>query len=162
MTSGNFFIGRDLSIEHFTKYVIPELTQRGCTVYDKMAVHDTHGTTILTSISTLGEKNLETILDDALVQSGRNIPDQQNAPSQKHFSAYHVSESHYQKQEGKNVNVYTGIYTVIGVYTDEKTATQLFQLIAQKYVAQETKEEIAKLEQKIKRVALRLSGEKEK
>jgi len=158
MASGNFLIGSDLRIEGFNKYVMPLLKEKGCTVRDRLSVlYDEDNKTILASIS--GEGDLEAILNNTLIQAGENIEIQEKGKKQTQ-SNYALIAWKYQVIDTRldgDKRITFGNYKTLGVYSSDNTATQLFPVLAQKYLAAETKQKIDELTEQIKGIGERLS-----
>jgi len=144
MASGNFLIGKDLSLEVFKQYVQPILEKRGYSVQDKLSVLDPASSCqriILVSI--VGEGDLEKGINDLLIESGKvieksdaEIGEQDGNSSNSIAFKYQVSKfSHWVMNKGKkDVRVDKGQYETRGIYQSDDVASQLFPLIAQEYL----------------------------
>lgn len=141
MVSGNFLVGDCLSFEGFEEYVLPILKDKRYLVQDRLIVlYENHKKSILVSV--VGRGDLEKSINDSLVESGIVIEEeakikQPHGISQNPIAWRHeVSEfSHVEKKKGKkDVSIFKGKYTTIGIYTADNTASELFPSIAQGYL----------------------------
>lgn len=158
MTSGNFLIGSDLSLEGFGQYVQPILEERGYSVQDKLSIpYAGHQRTILASV--VGGGDLEKGINDVLVQSGQVIDEKEAERRQQPGSSrnliawkHQVSEfSHWERKEGEeDVRVDKGQYETIGTYQTDNTASQLFPSIAQEYLLKGVKVKAGEVVQQVK------------
>lgn len=153
MTSGNFLIGEGLSFEGLQKYVTPIMEQKGYSIRDKMYLNaDKHDRSILVSI--VGEGDLEKGINDALAESTPIIDKVQSEKreSGKNAIAYTFQVSEFSHRDENNKEVYLGKFKMIGVYSDDNTASQLFPSIAQGYILDEVKKKADGLTNKIKQL----------
>lgn len=140
MPSANFFIGYDLSMKSFDTYVLPLLKNQGYSAEDRISVvhkiPDTRfgGTSMLVSI--VGEGDSEKGVNEALVKAGEQAD---GKTTQK-----------YQFSGTKRDNKYGGFFEVIGIYANDKTASDIFPMLAQKYLIEELESKVDAVAQELK------------
>ncbi|MBU3913429.1 MAG: hypothetical protein KKB21_00255 [Nanoarchaeota archaeon] len=166
MASGNFLIGRSLSLAGFNHYVLPLLKQRKAELSDILVFQDKHDHKILASLS--GD-DLERAVDISLVEAGKQAEEDQNtkpecSPNSSDYAEYR-SWSYQLKTvewagQGKDAKKSDkGVYEVIGIYRHARTASRLFPVIAQKYLADSASESLDDLEKKAKKLMGKRLGE---
>ena len=151
MASGNFLIGKDLSLKGFDKYVEPLFKKKGYSVQDRLNVSHDQDKAILISVS--GEGDLEKGISDALVKSGEIMDaEMKELGFDKMISYNHqVSQfSHWEGKVGTGKKIVLGIYKTIGVYKEDDAASKLFPSIAQKYLLDGLEDRIEEVAQKAK------------
>jgi len=157
MVSGNFLIGKGLSLEGFNAFVQPVFEEKGYFVKDKLVIFpNTHYKKLLVSIK--GDENLENSINTILIESGIIIGKAQaraiELNSQTSGGEYcplayshEVSKfDHWEKNGEKNICIDKGLYTTLGIYDSDDSASKLFPSIAQEYLLEilETKTEAIK------------------
>ena len=156
MASGNFLIGyHNLSLAGFNKYVEPSLEKRGYSVQDRIAVvapNESQGRVILTSIVGGQIKDLEREINAALIEAGEEI---ERGEAQKPMGerVLHVYVSVYSHHEGEGPStraVNKGAFQMIGVYKGDKTASDLFPSLAQKYLLEEVEQKAESVVEEVK------------
>jgi len=168
MSSGNYLVGKGLSFSGFDEYIKPYLDSKNVIVNDRIQVIDDEGGSsdkrLLMSL--VGEGILENILNDAMGSCYDKVEsDVRNNPKSFTFdgnkpSAYSFQISTKEWVVDNNHNKIltdVGIFTVLGTYKDNDTASKLFPLIAQKYLAKELSEQVDDLEEKLTNIGKRLS-----
>lgn len=157
MASGNFLVGKDLPLEGFDKYILPLLEEKGYSVMDRISVGNKSNKSILVSVAGAGD--LEKEINDALVRSRKIIETDENELVKANFGfnqvawSYQVSEFvAWEDKNDKKVENYIGIYSVLGLYNDDSTASQLFMPIAQSYLLDDLGKKVDGIKNKIKNI----------
>ncbi len=138
MVSGNFLIGRDLPLKGFDKYIQPLLEEKGYSVENKLSAMAGKNGTIITSI--VGEGDLEKTIEETLFEVKKLIEKENEGK----YRTEHIAFPHqimYLDGEG---------HQTIGIYKDNKTASQLFPSIAQKYLLEELETQASEVSDTIK------------
>lgn len=151
MASGNFLIGKDLSLRGFDKYVEPLFKKKGYSVNDRLDVPYDQARAIIVSVS--GEGDLEKGINDSLVKSGEVLDAEMKKFGFKDRIAYNhqVSQfSHWEGKVGTGKKIELGIYKTLGLYQEEGTASKLFSSLAQKYLVEGLEDKIEEVAEKAK------------
>jgi len=130
MSSGNFIIGEDLSLEGFNTYVKPRLEEYKTEVKDYLVFKDHSHSRVLVSL--LGKEGiLERIVKISLDEAHKILEkeDKEKGDSRYNKIAWPREIKNY--QNGKLQE----IYKVIGVYQNDETASKIFQSLAVEYSA---------------------------
>lgn len=171
MASGNFLIGQSLSWGGFNAYVKPAFEDGGYAVSDVLPVEHRGTETLLVSIVGIGD--LESTVNKTLIDVRKTVDEKEKARLRNKYPMRADAEygdkiawdhqiagvDHYEKQEGAKEcePVMKGHYIVLGLYSDGKTASQLFPVIAQKYLLQNVENAISKVGKELNFLAKRLS-----
>jgi len=126
MTSGNYLVGKDLSMSGFELYVQSELEQAGYSVPDKLQVTDDDSTKILVSL--VGE-DTENSLNDALVKAVEKMEKENKGIPERDYIAWKHQVCGYDSKGGD-----VGKFDTLGTYSDDATASSLFSELAHKYL----------------------------
>jgi hypothetical protein len=130
MGSGNFEIGRHLSMNGFNEYVKPSLNKYKAKITDIMSYTDKNNKKILVSLKG-GEGNqfaLENLVKISLSEAYYNLLcDEENNP-QNRGNILPAMPYQVKDFEGEKFNT-------IGLYQDNETASKVFQSLAIEYSA---------------------------
>ncbi len=138
MTSGNFIIGDDLSLEGFNHYIKPNLEKYQAKVIDFM---------IFNGRLNSGSSNKHLLV--SLIGKNESL-DEVVKKSMK--EAYPFIEKDQREIEFRNMTAQ--IYQIkyfetLGLYQDDKTASKVYQNLAIKYSSIDAKNELSGFEEKI-------------
>lgn len=140
MSSGNFTLGHDLTLEGFNHYILPNLEKYNTQVTDILSYSDEDIKKILIALKREKEdaRTLEVVLNTSLEK------------------AYSVIEKDFYKNCEKKPAYFTANYQIgskdnwllrtIGIYKDDETASKVFQNIAVEYSIKSLKEKIEDIE----------------
>ena len=128
MSSGNFIIGEGLSLEGFNIYIKPALEKYNSKVTDYLIFKNKDKSKLLISLSG-GEGILERIVKISLDEAHKILEkeDKEKGAVRENKIAWP-----YQIKNYKNGDLQE-IYETIGVYSDDETASKVFQNLAIKY-----------------------------
>ncbi len=165
MASGNFLVGKGLSIQGFDTYIQPVLEEKGYSIPDKLGNYSSIDQGGI-FISMVGEGDLETILDETLIQAGKNIEKVEKELREKRVTdkqiAYRFQVSTTEWVEKEEDRVFKGIFKVIGIYQDNSTASKLFQPKAQEILLENLRKKLYETEKEfnstLKNLGQRLSN----
>jgi len=161
MTSGNFLIGNNLSLEAFDQYILPRLEEKGYGIDAKIFVSRPHSQTEGILVSFIGPGNLETILSDTLVEVGEDFEKAQRdgavrtaGPAQTCLYRFNVSElSHWEREGEESHQVRKGVFETLGIYANTATASTLFSGLAQGYILDAVQRKIERVHEELKELA---------
>lgn len=134
-------------MDTFDNYVKPLFPKSHYIVDNYLQVKDSDNHKAVL-ISIRGDGFLERVVNDALIEAKKVIDETEiNKISKAEVSGriYHRSAWGFNVVSNDK-----GIYDLIGAYEDEKTASQLFPLIAQTYLSNRVDYDINKLSAKLK------------
>lgn len=117
MTSGNFIIGNDLSLDGFNYYLKPEFEKYQVQTTDIMPFNSSRINKSLLISLTGNNGSLEEIIKKSLEEAQNSIE-----KDQKRFA------SNYQLRLSDN-----NLFETLGIYQDDKTASKVYQNLAIKY-----------------------------
>lgn len=148
MSSGNFEIGRDLSINGFNEYVKPNLRKYQVKIKDIMSYTDRNDKKILVSLVKDGTpSSLETAVQTSLHEAHVILTGMERKTSEnKSAWAYHVKDSEGEK------------YNVVGLFQENETASKVFQSLALEYSSKNLSYILDKTKENIKGFGERLSN----
>ena len=164
MGSGNFMVGEGLSLEAFRQYVVPALRNKGVDVADMC-----HCQAVLASLRggcELAEGlDLEKALDQSLVEAASKAEaDYTSARAQgtcnKTVWEHQFMDKAYAYPDGlgtKPVITPHGKFKVIGLYTQDGAASEIFPSLALRYAAEDAQKELERLAEKAKNVFRRFN-----
>lgn len=138
MPSWNVLIGKDLFIVGFNERVEPVIVEKGFLVKDKIQVVQDDHKRVLTSI--VGNEDLTVILPAALEDLYKKLEEENKKVFSPPVWAHQVNN-----------------YGIIGHYSADETASQLFPLMAQKYLLAELDRPFDDIHKQIDDLAERLS-----
>ena len=153
MNSGNFLVGHDLKLAGFDEYVTPRLKKKGVAVTDRLSVSDGGASSVLVALS--GKGDLVSILSGTLIAAAGEIG---RLPIQEQIGG---TASPHQLREYPQSGVEErekARFTTLGIYSDLKTASQLFPSIAQKYLAEEATEKVEEVTDQLEKIRDALKG----
>ncbi len=127
MASGNFLIGDNLSVEGFNKYIIPSLKMYDIKVSDVLYKKLASKGILISLVRDVGEKT--SLLEEFVQKSMEEAYSEVNKDFEKHPSKCLVYP--HQICNGGN-----WAWNIIGVYSDDKTASKLFPSLALDYFAE--------------------------
>jgi hypothetical protein len=148
MSSGNFEIGRDLSIKGFNEYVKPNLEKYKTEIKDIMSYTDGNDKKILVSlVGDSAPSSLETAVQISLREAHIILTEMERKGNEnKSAWAYQVKD-----YEGEK-------YNVVGLFQENETASKVFQSLALEYSSKNLSYILDKTKENIKGFGERLSN----
>ena len=140
MSSGNFSVGEDLSLEGFREYVQPNLEKYKTQVTDVMEYSKKGSKRVLVSL--IGDAN-----PSALEQTLKISLDEAKPVSQKYFEECNKNQ-HLERLTAWPHHL--GNFKTIGIYQDNETASKVFQNLAIIYSAKNIEHILDDVTSKIK------------
>ena len=151
MVSGNFIIGKDLSLDGFNEYIKPHLEKREIKLTDFMIFNgNTFKYDDLKSnknllISLISKLNLEEKLKESFLEA-KNI--------------FNKTDYDHKKDKTYSFQIFYGdkpYIETLGVYENDKTASKVYQNLAIKYSSIEADNFLDEFENKLKNFGEKLS-----
>lgn len=138
MTSGNFIIGDDLSLEGFNYYIKPNLEKYKVQITDFMVFNGRHfncgNLNKHLLVSLMGDNgSLEEIIKKSMEEADNSIEKDQKG----------VAWNHQISSFGKV------FFETLGLYNDDKTASKIYQNLAIKYSSIDAEDTLEEFENKI-------------
>lgn len=160
MASGNFKLGHRLSLEGFNQDVLPYLKEMGLVVENKLGLcwgERNYNGFVLISLAG-NTPDLETELNTALVGAYNAIEKAGRRPNPL-VDTYSVIRMSWDSKlnEGKGGHVPEGQYEIIGMYSDNNVASQLFPSIAMNEVMDIAKDRTEGVVNKLTSIGKKLS-----
>jgi hypothetical protein len=145
MSSGNFAIGKDLSLEGFNHYIKPILEKYKSEVTDVFSYVEEYSERVLVSlIGDAKPEALERILRISIEEVLPKVKEDLNKYSSRNdFPKSAVWEHHINNTDG-------AIFNTIGLYSDNKTASRIFQNLAVKYSLIDLESQLEKTEDNLR------------
>jgi hypothetical protein len=146
MSSGNFIIGKGLSLKGFNEYIKPNLERHKTEVTDFLSCGENGREKVLISLvgnDGILERIVKWSLEEAVSTMGKNIKESKGDGNQSDPSAYAHQIRDY--LDGG----YSCIFKTIGVYNGDNTASKIFQNLAVKCSLKDLESQLEETEEKM-------------